>query len=140
MTEPQARHEERKAQFAVDLSNYSGMCELAGKPCDANAFNAGWLAHESREGAELESFRNSLKAANKRADRWSLLAQEYGCTECTPTLESLRAALREAWKIIDENSHASLSGRYTIVLSAQQMETIRAALSSVPAPTKEPHL
>lgn len=38
----------RLRQFQNDLGNYEGQCRLADKPCDANAFNAGWLAHEKR--------------------------------------------------------------------------------------------
>lgn len=40
--------EERRKQFAKDLEDYAHKCQLAEKPCDANAFNVGWLAHEAK--------------------------------------------------------------------------------------------
>lgn len=63
-----AAFEERKVQFSVDLSNYLSMCDLAGKHCDANAFNAGWLAHESRTDSQVAALRQENERLKKELE------------------------------------------------------------------------
>lgn len=98
-----AQFEMRKAGFAVDLSNYVGMCELADKPCDANAFNAGWLAHEARAGEgpsagtpeQQQPFLNELAVAIEK-----LRTAEAGFEKWNSACDGISKLLRTGWPFI----------------------------------------
>ena len=51
--------------------------------------------HDSvrQQAEEIARLTRELASANERADRWSTLAQEYGCEDCSPAIAELKAEL-----------------------------------------------
>jgi hypothetical protein len=83
------------------------------------------------ENARLKAERD---AANERANRWSILAQEYGCDECSSTLDELKAqveSLKQALERLLPYFRGEHSPDHPDVLFAEK------ALASPAAPATE---